>query len=407
MNIVQAHKYYWPRDGASGYALYLSSLLERQGNRIIPFAMKEEQSLRSPYERFFVSEMKLDNPGSLNIFKKMSYASRILYSREAKQKMEALLESEHIDLVHLHNIYHHISPSILKSIKKRGIPIVMTLHDYHLISPNYTLYHHGEIHEEDGRDWYLSCVKNKCVKDSRAQSLFASFEMIFHHKIMRYYERLVDRFIAPSLFMRDICLRFGFKKDRVIHIPHPIDVNTYTVQSSDEAYVLYAGRLSEEKGLEVLLEAAKKTPSITYKIAGSGPMEAQLKEKVRAESISNVIFLGFLSGKILEDVLKKARIIVLPSLWYENYPLSILEAKALGKIMIASKIGGIPGLLPKELCTEPGKALDLSRLIETWHAKPSSEREAMGKKLRKEVETVNDPLTHVEKMLELYHSLIV
>lgn len=407
MNIVQAHKYYWPRDGASQYALYLSSLLEKQGNTIIPFAMKEKQSLGNPYARFFVSEMKLDNSASLGIFKKMNYASKILYSREAKHNMEALLESESINLVHLHNIYHHISPSILKSIKKRGIPIVMTLHDYHLISPNYTLYHHGEAHEEDARGWYLSCIKNKCVKDSRSQSLFASLEMIFHHKIMRYYERYVDRFIAPSLFMRDICLRFGFKKDRLLHIPHPIDLNRYTVQPADEGYVLYAGRLSEEKGLEVLLEAARETPNINYKIAGSGPMEARLKEKAASESIANLMFLGFLSGKALEDVLGKARLIVLPSLWYENYPISILEAKALGKIVIGSKIGGIPELLPRELCASPGDARSLAHLIQTWHAKPLSEREAMGKKLREEAETINNPAVHAQKMLELYHSLAV
>jgi glycosyltransferase involved in cell wall biosynthesis len=308
--------------------------------------------------------------------------------------------------VHLHNIYHHISPSILPLFKKRGIPVVMTLHDYKLIVPNYTMFHHGAVHEEDARGWYLSCVKNKCMKDSRAQSAIVTAEMIWHHKIMRYYEHYVDRFIAPSECMLETCVRFGWPREKFVHIPHPIDTKRFHVETKDNGYVLYIGRLSEEKGLHTLIDAAAKTPEIPYRIVGTGPLEADLQARVHTENINNVMFDGFQTGKALDELIAGARLSVLPSIWYENYPLSILEAKSSGKIVLGSDIGGISEMLPDDQLFSPGDHTALAALIRSWYDRSSAERTKVAKRERKETETINNPKKHVEAILSLYRELV-
>ncbi len=406
MTILQAHKYYWPRDGASNYMLSLSKLLEERGETVIPFAMQGRENLPTPYGEFFVPEMNLRDPEKANVGEKIRYTLRMFYSIEAKKRMRKLLDTHPVDIAHIHNIYHHISPSILSELKRRKIPIVMTLHDYKLLAPNYTMFHHGAVHEEDARGWYLSCVKNKCMKDSRAQSAIVVAEMIWHHKIMKYYERYVDTFIAPSRFMRDICIKFGWDEQKFVHIPHPAFVESkHHVSKKDKEYVAYVGRLSEEKGLLVLLRAASYTPEIPYVIVGEGPLENRMRGMIASRKLKNVWCVGFKTGAELETIISEARVLVLPSIWYENYPLSILEAKAAGNIVIGSNIGGIGEMLPPELVVEAGNEEMLAHTIQEWYHKKASERKKMGAQLQEEVKKENAPLAHVRAIENVYAAL--
>lgn len=406
MKIVQAHKFYWYRDGASNYALDLSKMLEKRGQLVIPFAMKHPKNLKSGYAKYFVSTMDLADPRKVGLINKIKFAGRMFYSLEAKRKMTRLVREKQPDIVHLHNIYHHISPSILPVFKKAGIPVVMTLHDYKLICPNYTMFHHGRIHEEDCRGWYGSCVKNRCLKDSRAQSRIVRWEMIFHHKIKRYYERCVDKFIAPSEFILNKCVEHGWDKDKFVHIPHPIDLARFKPSRVDGDYVAYVGRLSEEKGLETLIAAAALTSRINYKIIGTGPAETYLKGLVDGNNMGNIEFTGFKTGQELDSLLKGAKLMVVPSIWYENYPLSVLEPKALGKVVIASKIGGIKEMLPKELLVPPENPKKLAEKIEHWYKAGENKRERLGNVLRQDVQKINNPKDHLKAILNLYKDLI-
>lgn len=404
MRILQVHKYFWYRDGASNYAWDLSKLLTQAGHTVIPFSMQHPQAMPSPYAPFFVSEMDLHDPRQTSLSNKIRYAGRFIYSHEAREKITALLDQEQIDVVHLHNIYHHITPSILAVFKARKIPVVMTLHDYKLISPNYSMYHHGGVHEEDARGWYWSCVKNKCFKDSRAQSLLVTAEMIWHHKIKKYYETGVQKFIAPSQFMLDTCVRLGQPRELFTHIPHPIDARVWKIAPDDAGYVAYVGRLSEEKGLKVLIAAARLTPNIKYKLVGTGEQAAELR--ALAADLTNVEFCGFKSGVELQTMIAQARLLVLPSVWYENYPISVLEAKAMGKIMLASRIGGLPELLPDELLCKPNEPRLLAELISRWHGASPAARREVGLGLRHQVEYANDPHRHLAAITALYESLV-
>lgn len=406
MRVLQAHKFYWWRDGASNYALQLTKLLEEKKVSVIPFAMEHPQNLPTKFAKYFVSNAELSDPSAVSLTKKISSVANMFYSREAKQHIHALLQKYPVDLVHIHNIYHHISPSILPVIKKQGIPIVMTLHDYKLITPNYAMFHHGAVHDDDKEFWYMKCIANKCMKDSYAQSALVSFEMFFHHKIMHYYERYIDRFIAPSQFMIEKCVAAGWPREKFIHIPNPVDARSFPYIGAKGDYVAYVGRLSEEKGVDVLLQAALYTPKIPYIIVGSGPAEAHLQHMAEKLALKNVTFVGFQTGEALKQYLANARVLVVPSIWYENYPLSILEPKSMGKVVIGTRMGGIPELLPKELLVPANNPKKLAKTIEAWFSAHRSKREKMGKILRESVEQTNDPAQHIDAILKLYKGLI-
>lgn len=408
MNILQVHKYYWPRDGASKYMLQLEALLRERGHEMMAFAMQQDQTLGSSFSPYFVSDIDLSHPEGASLKEKISAAGRMLYSREAALKMEQLLDEHPVDVVHLHNIYHHISPSILPVIKKRKIPIVMTLHDYKLLSPNYTMFHHGAVHEENARGWYLSCIGQRCHKDSYAQSALVTAEMIWHHKFLKYYERFVDHFIAPSQFMQDICVRYGWPEEKFSHIVHPYEpaMRAMKTEEKEGDYVAFLGRLSAEKGVETLIRAAAHIPSIPIKIAGEGPELQRLQSLSTSLNLTNIEFVGFLRGDRLHTFLEQARLTVVPSIWYENYPLSILEPKVQGKVIIGSAIGGIPELLPQELLAAPHDENELAKKIEFWYNSSQKERNEKGRQLQQQALTENDPERHVERIERLYQHLM-
>lgn len=403
MNILQIHKYYWPRDGASKYTLQLTKGLTAAGHKVLPFAMQEPESLLSPYNQYFVSDFDLADPKHLSLLTKIRAGANMFYNPQAVRNLKALLKTQLIDVAHVHNIYHHISPAILPVLKKSGIKIVMTVHDYHLVSPNYSLFHHGAIHDEDAKGWYWSCVKNKCVKNDRLYSVIKVSEMIWHHKFKKYFEKNVDQFIAPSQFMADTLVKHGYDSKKIIVIPNPIPESAGTgawLRSGD--YVGFAGRLSEEKGVQVLLAAAAQLPEITFKIAGSGPEEGKLKEFCQAQKLTNVEFVGFQTGQALEDFIAQAKLLVVPSIWYENGPLSVLEPMARGQIVLGSRIGGIPEMLPDEFLFAPGNVQELVAKINQWYQASVTDREQAGKELQNIAQSQHDFSDHLKKVLAAY-----
>ncbi len=188
----------------------------------------------------------------------------------------------------------------------------MTAHDHKLISPNYLMWHHGKIHAEDARRWYVSCLFNKCMKDSRGASALAVAEMIWHHKIKKYYERYVDKIIAPSLYLKNLLISHGYSENQVVHLPSPAEFNNDEIKAGN--YAAYVGRLSEEKGLRVLIQAAKLTPEINYKIIGHGPLWTELMARLKVEKVNNVELCGYKIGEDLNKLIAGARILVSPSL---------------------------------------------------------------------------------------------
>jgi len=344
MKILQVSEFNYMRGGAYNYFLKLSKKLEEEGNEVAVFSMHHPKNLPSKWSKYFVSRISFNEGGLRD---KLLAPFRIWYSFEAKRKFEKLLKDFKPDIVHVHNLYHQISPSILPVAKKYGIPVVMHLHDYKLICPNYQMLCGNQICEECAAPNYYRCFFKKCFQNSYLKSLVVTIEMYLHHNILKIYEKNIDLYIAPSQFMKDICVRHGVPDAKIKVIYNFVDDVAPLPRTTLGNYVLYLGRLSAEKGLPVAINAiAQSTGSLGLKIAGEGPQEIvcrMLIKKLKLEK--RVELLGHKLGEELKDLIAQAQAIVIPSVWYENMPFSMLEALALGKIVIASRIGGLPELI--------------------------------------------------------------
>lgn len=371
MKILQVNKYYYPRGGADRYFLDLSSALEKAGHEVAVFAMQHPKNATTPWSRYFVSRVSFNEGGGKNKFK---IPGRVLYSLEAKRKFTELIKDFQPDIIHIHNIYHQLSPSILDAAARFKIPVIMHLHDYKLICPNHALFTEGKYCERCRPQHYLQCLKHRCVKNSFAPSALAALEMYLHHSVLKIYEKRISVFIAPSAFMKNTAERFGQdgKKIRVIYNPYgqEFDSNDLIKEKTEnkniadnkkENYFLYFGRLSEEKGLSILIQAAALAGQ-KVKLAGTGPEEAALQTLTKNLK-APVEFLGLKTAAELKPLISDSQAVIIPSIWGENMPLSLLEAFSLGKPVIASNIGGLPEIVHdgiNGLLCNPGDAHDLA-----------------------------------------------
>lgn len=357
MKILQVNKFWRVRGGSERYVFELSRMLTDRGHEIIPFAMQDPANEPSRYAALFVSPVELSDPYRMPLWKRMGTAKRILHSREAASRISSLSDLSQPDIAHLHNIYHHLSPSILKPLVDRGIGTVMTIHDYKLLCPALRFYNNGMVCEKCRPMHYASCVLGRCVHGSRAASALCAVEM-FYHDATKAYTGRIDRFIAPSRFVAGKLLDRGLPPEQVTVIPNFIDPERWIPgDSGDGDYVLFSGRLSNEKGVETLVRAMAGLPEIPLKIAGSGMLETSARQLARELGAGNIEFTGFKSEKEVLRLVRDSRFICTPSEWYENAPMTVLEAFACGKPAVASRIGGIPEIVREGqtgLLAEPG-----------------------------------------------------
>jgi len=325
---------------------------------------------------------------------------------EAKCKIERLIKLEKPDIVHLNNFAHQISPSILDVFRKHKISVVMTMHDYKMVCPAYSMFSNGKPCEKCKNGKYYQCFLKKCTKDSYIKSLLNTIEMYFHHKILHIYDT-IDVFISPSKFLMNKVRNMGFK-EQIVFLPNFVNIQDFQPSYEwQEESIVYVGRLSYEKGLETLLNAIKKI-NINLKIIGDGPMKESLKFKVKREKINNVVFLEYRTGNELKDEIRNSMAMVLPSECYENNPRSVIESFALGKPVIGARIGGIPELVKDGetgFTFEPGNVNDLRLKIERLLENPDKIIE-MGKKARKFAEENFGQEKHYQRLMEIYRMAI-
>lgn len=403
MKILQVNKFLYRRGGAETHMLDLSQLLLSHGEEVGFFGTQSEKNLATPFNRYFIPYLEMRE--QKNWIEKAQTFGNILYSRIAAKNLNELLKYFRPDIAHLHNIYHHLSPSILPVLKKHGVPVVMTLHDYKLISPNYRLFDKGQICEcvKGGR--YYNCLKHKCVFNEFLPSLSATIEM-YLHKWLKIYEKNVDLFIAPSQFLKNKMVEFGQDAEKITVLPNFINLLSGSTPPLGD-YLLYTGRLVEEKGLFTLLEAAKLMPEVPVRIMGTGPIHNDLFNKITLEQINNVKLVGYKSGTEWQRELDNARGYILPSIWYENYPVSVLEAAVRGKITFASRVGGLPEMIDDGVdgvLFEMGNAKELAQKIkEFWNNEEKLKQ--LGEKARQRVLQQNNPEKYYQKIMEIYQRL--
>lgn len=403
MRVVFANKYHFLKGGAERYLFELAALLERHGHTVIPFAMRDRRDFETEWRRYFVSPVRTEKASwSLQGLKT---AGRIIWSGEARRKFSALCEAARPDLVHVHNIYHQISPSILPEAKRRGLPVVLTAHDYKLISPNYSLFHDGAVCEPPKGNWAWGAVRHRCVRGSTAASLLCATEYALH-RLLGAYQKNIDRIIAPSRFMAAILADYGLPAEKIVHIPHFIGAAAWQPRYEGD-YALFVGRLVPEKGVETLIRAAAMAHEVPVRIVGDGPDGARLKSLAEKLGASNVEFRGLKSGADLVAEYAGARFVVIPSVWYEVFGLVALEAYAAGKPVVASQIGGLAELVRPGETGVPVSAGDAAGLAEVMSGLWADlERCAkMGRAGRAWVEQDFSPEKHYERIFGLYREL--
>jgi glycosyltransferase involved in cell wall biosynthesis len=398
LKVLFANKFFFRNGGSEVVMFDEMELMRRRNVGVIEFSMNDERNIPSRYQSYFVSQKSYRQVSRAD---KIKSAISLVHSREAVAKIRKLIEDEKPDVLHCHNIYHQLTPSIITAASRVGIPVVLTLHDYKPVCPVYTQLSNGEVCTKcaDGR--FESLLKQRCADGSLARSALLWAEARYHALAGSYHR--VDKFICPSKFMHDAVVgRFG--ADKVVHIPNGIDASRIDTAPHDEGYVLYLGRLSPEKGVETLLRThAESDGSWRLMIAGTGPLLADLQSRFPAAE-----FRGHLAGIELEATIRGAALIVVPSEWHENSPLSILEAMAYGKPIVGSNIGGIPELVREGrtgLLFDPGNVSQLSNSI-TMLLGNRALREFFGRNARKLVEVEHSLEAHGSALILLYESLV-
>jgi glycosyltransferase involved in cell wall biosynthesis len=401
--LLSVNNYHYYRGGAETVFLEHNRMFEQLGWQVVPFAMHHERNLPSPWSGHFVDEIEFGESYSLR--EKLTRVPRVIYSRQARQRLAQLLDETTPDICHAHNLYHHISPSILGLLQQRGVPVVLTLHDLKIACPAYQMLASDGICERCRGGKLYNVVRHRCIKDSTVLSAVVMVEAVLH-RLLGSYQRCVDRFVVPSRFYAGKLVEWGFPADKFRHIPNFVDVPRYQPEFAPGERYLYFGRLAHEKGLHTLVRAAAAVRA-KLAIAGTGP-ELESLQRLVAETGADVQFLGYLSGATLHAAVRSARAVVLPSEWYENAPMSVLEAYALGKPVIGARIGGIPELIREEVTGfqfESGDQALLAAALVRVATTSDARLAEMGRAGRAWVESEFTAGVYLERMLALYGEL--
>ena len=413
MKILLVNWSWYPSGGDWTYIENVHKLYESNGHEIIPFSTQNRKNVPSAYSGYFVNTYDFKE---LNKRKNLSNGIKALrtsvISKDALNKLEVLLGKYDIDVAHLNNIHHYITPAIIDKLHNRGIKIIWTLHDFKIICPENSFISNGELCEKCITGDFFHCAINLCKKKSFLASSLASFEAYYYHKKNTY--ALVDYFLCPSAFLLNKFIQFGFKPSRLqlTHTCYDIAViddfiaNNIVLHSCNakEKYVLYIGRLENIKGVQTLIDAVKDT-DINLKIIGTGEEEEELKKI--SIGYDNIEFLGFRNKNDVFKLTMEALFIVCPSICYENLPFSIIESFLFSKPVIGAEIGGIPELIidgKTGLLFEAGNAAHLcEKMNYLWNNENIVAN--FGKAAREHVYKMVNFNTHWNKLQEVLFKL--
>jgi glycosyltransferase involved in cell wall biosynthesis len=411
VRVLLVNKYNHITGGADTYFISVKELLKKKGHLTAEFCMDDADNIPSAFQEYFVFGLTSKTWRRASLCDSARALINSLYNFEALEKFRSLVEQFKPEVVHIHNIFYQISPSILKVAKERNIPVVDTLHDYHPVCANNNLYHHGKLCKDCFSKSSFYIIRNRCYNESLKASALAYLSFSFR-KISKIYTPSVDIWISPSRFLYNTIAARGFDKNKLRILPYmtepDMEENLNREENEDEGYILFAGRFETHKGVMTLLKAAEILKNIKFILAGSGSSETDINNYIYLKGLHNVEVKSFLCRTELSALIKKARIIAVPSEWYENYPYAILEAMALGKAVVASSIGGIPELIHDEhsgLLFEAGNVNDMIRKLSDLYFN-REKRNLLGRNAVKQTFNINNPENHYKHLLGIYYEAI-
>lgn len=403
MRILYCNKYNFPFSGTEVYLFELMDMMRAHGHDVALFSMADARGEPTPYDSHFVPhiDFKANGQGPL---RRLWHAAHAIYSQDAGQRLRRVIEAFRPDVAHLRNIYHHLSPSILWELKAHKIPVVYHLNDFKLLCPSYNLVAHGRPCErcQGGNFWHV--LTEGCYEGPRGAPLILAAEA-YVHKWLRTYRRCVDRFLAPSCFVKAKFVENGWPDDSIEVLPHfqrlPLPS---PAKPATDAPILYFGRLSQEKGVADLLRAMARLPQVRLVIAGDGPQRADLQRLGAELALRNVEFVGNVKRRELDSLLAASCFTVFPSRAYETLGKSILESYAWERAVVASDLGSRRELVQEGetgVLFPPGDVERLAAAILFLTERPEMAAK-LGAAGRELVRSQHAPDDHYRKMIGLY-----
>ncbi len=414
MKILLVNKFLYPKGGAEIVCLGLAEGLAGRGHDVSLFGMSDKRNPELPDADCFPSEV--DYHAERSFSQKFGEALRTIYSREARQGFARILDRRRPDLIHMHNIYHQLTPAIFAPARERGIPVVLTLHDYKLICPVYTCLRDSKPCEACLGGSAVPLLQGRCKGGSLAESfvLFLESEI---HRFLGSYKRGVNLLTSPSRFLMDKMIAGGVDPTRIEHLPNALPVSTEWIErayepppESTSPELLWIGRMSAEKGLPTLLKAvAASAAPLRLTLVGDGPLDAEIAALAsELKGGDRIRLLGRKPREEIPALILGADATVMPSEWYENAPLSILESFALGRPIIATRMGGIPEMLTDGetgWLYPAGDAAALQALLESWAVDPA-ERRRRGERAYAVARDRYHPELILDRTLSIYERLL-
>ena len=341
MRVLLAHKFFETRGGGEIFFHETGRALEQSGHEVAYFATSTDPSKADGSRTFLLPPPDYENS---NPIRRATQIGRVIYSRSVKEQFAEAIRTFKPDLVHVFSIHVHLTPSILTAAHEAAFPIVMSCNDYKHICPNYKLYHHNRICTDcKGGKFYMAAV-NRCCKGSLSLGVASALEA-YAHDLMGVYD-YVHTFLFSSQFMASETEEFWASRPfRWRRLRNPFDSTKFPLETGYDDHALFFGRLIEEKGVDVLLEAARLAPAVQVKIVGDGPEEGAAAGTIDRDRVDQRRVRRSALGSGARRRAREARFVVVPSVWHENYPYVINQSFAFGKPVIASNRGGMPELV--------------------------------------------------------------
>ncbi len=384
MKIVLVHNSYREPGGEDVVVSQECQLLERSGHQVVVYRRSNDEAECS------------------SIAGRLQLVSRIVWARDTCQEFGRLLRSVHPDLVHIHNTFYMVSPSIYSVCRQAHVPVVQTLHNYRLFCPAATFYRKTKVCQACVKHSLWRSVRYGCYRESRPATAAVALMLAAHRKL-RTWTDSVDCYVALSEFARRKFVEAGLPAAKIFVKPNFVDPDPGARIGTGD-YVLFLGRLSPEKGAHTALAAWRLLPDVPLVVGGDGPERQELEAQAAQWRLVQVSFRGHLTRSESLATIKGARFLILPSEWYENFPVTIAEAFACGVPVICSRLGAIQEIVAHGrtgLHFTPGNPESLAGQVDwAWHHR--QEMAEMGHQARREYESKYTARMNYPRLLEIY-----
>jgi glycosyltransferase involved in cell wall biosynthesis len=342
-----------------------------------------------------------------SLLARVSMVPKVVWAPEARKEVARVLQQHRPDLVHIHNTFFMISPSIYQACEEAGVPVVQTLHNYRLLCPAATFFRDGRVCEECMQQSLWHSVLHGCYRDSRPATAVVAL-MLAVHRQFKTWTRNRLCFIALTEFSRAKFIQGGFPASRIFVKPNFVHPDP-GLGSGGRDYALFVGRLSPEKRVSTVLSAWQRLPErIPLLVIGGGPERSHLEARAKRRDIEGVYFQGPLPRRHTIAAIQNARFLVFSSEWYENFPVTIAEAFACGTPVIASRMGAMCEIIEDGrtgLFFQPGDPEDLARKV-AWAWSHPDRLEEIGREARREYETKYTAEVNYQQLMRIYRAAL-